>query len=363
MKIMICAMEKSADSLGAGLVEAANASKSNFHWYGTGGPEMEAAGVHLAPGIALEGSIGPWEAAKHMPQHVRGIRALQRLVVDTRPDLLLTIDSPSALLRVAATAKAHNIPSVHWVSPQVWAWRPGRVKKISRVVDELWCLFPMEPSYYRDTGLRCRFVGHPLAWKPNQWSYAGLKGRTVALLPGSRRAECLLHWPAMVDAARLLHKRDPNIRFICPVAHPVNRLLTEGLPISFVPALNHKNPFQADCAIAASGTATLELAIRGIPMVVIYKTHPITWQLGRQLVSGVEHISLPNILLQAPVLPEFLQDISPVALADAAAELLLNSEMQQNAFHGLRESLLGCGGYSACLPFLDEVVSGRSCED
>ena len=276
-------------------------------------------------------------------------RTMQRMIDEWRPDVVCTVDYPGMNLRLAAYAKSRGIRAVHVVCPQVWAWKRGRIPRIEASVDALCCFFPFEPALFRP-GF-ATFVGHPLLdeirrERENGRSPASADGPVLAVLPGSRMSEIRHHLPTLLKTAAALLKRVPGLRVVFPSANAKARAAIEqgiakfdsgwtadGSPVSVLPPGNARAALaKADCAVAASGTVTLEAAILGCPTVLVYKVDPLFAFLARRFIRGVRHIGLANVIAEKSgaecPMPELLQEELTVdavvqrllpLLADAAA--------------------------------------------
>jgi len=277
-------------------------------------------------------AFGLVEVIGRVPGLIRLRHRLNRAIRTFAPDVVVTIDSPGLLLRVGRRARSEGYSVVHWGCPQVWAWRPGRVRKLSESMNALMCLLPFEPALFERVALPAVFVGHPAgAARP----LPPPRRPTFILAPGSRPEEIRRHWPICRRVAQRLRIRHPTCQFVVPVAAGVRRSDLCGLDAAFTagwPA--------ADAALVASGTATLELAARRIPMVAIYRVHPLTWAVARQLVTGVDHVALPNILAGRGVVPEVLQTLDPDSLADQMHALLGSAGELQRADLGAVTAML-----------------------
>jgi len=292
--------------------------------------------------------MGLVEVLPRLPRLLRRIRETADACLAARPAALITIDSPGYGLRVARRVRAADpaIRTIHYVAPSVWAWRPGRAKKMARHVDHLLALLPFEPPYFTAHGMTCDFVGHPAAARPRAGDaeIAALRASlaippqapVLLALPGSRMGEVRRHCVPFGDVVALLGRRLPGLRVILPTVGAVAdavRALTEtwpirpdildprGLPHDAAEARKWAAFAAADAALAASGTVTLELAAAGTPMVAAYRTHPLTAQIVRRLVR-VETANLVNLVAGSRVVPEFLQEyFKPLAVADALTPL------------------------------------------
>jgi len=311
-RVWVGAAEASGDRLAASLIGELQRRRPGLRVAGMAGPALRAAGVTAHARAEDATALGLAEVATSLPRFARLLRDLSASIRTFDPAVVVTVDSPDLLLRVAGRATA---PSVHWVSPQLWAWRPGRVQWIARQVDSMMCLLPFEPALYQGTRVRAVFTGHPAAGVQPAADPPRPGTPTFALLPGSRPGEVRRLWPALRQVAQELRDRHPGCGFVVPVAATIDPAQLGGLDVTYVPTV--AECAGADAAVVASGTATVELAALGVPMVVIYRVHPLTWQLGKRLVRGVSHVALPNIIAGRSVVPEVLQELDPVRIADA----------------------------------------------
>ncbi len=339
-RLFVCTGEASGDRLAAMLVREIERRDPHLAVRGICGPMLREAGATAIANTEELGIVGVWEALKAAPRLLDVSRRVLR-ALDTWPaDLVLTVDNPGLNLWLARRARARGRRVVHWVSPQVWAWRPGRVRTVARSVDALMCLFPMEPALYAGTGLEATFTGHPLldVARPGRTPHAGT---IIGLAPGSRRSEIQALWPVFREVAAILRERLPGVRFVVPVAPTIDAFDLSGLDYEAFPDVVSAGAV-ADAFVACSGTATLELAGVGTPMVVTYRTHPLTWLLGRLLVRGVRHLALPNVLAGRAIVPEHLQTLDPSAIADAVIKLLGDAgDVQRRALGEVTEPLRG----------------------
>jgi lipid-A-disaccharide synthase len=328
--VMIVAGETSGELYGALLAEALKKKVPQIRVVGIGGERMQAAGVELFSGIA---------SAFGLAEALTSIRALQVTFKKAaeacrayRPSVLVLIDYPDFNLRLAAEARKQRIPVLYYVSPQVWAWRRGRVKKIAKLVDRMAVILPFEEQIYRDTGLDAEFVGHPILdemreVKPAKKALKSELGldpdaQLISFLPGSRPHELERLLPLILDAVRACKQEFPGYRYCIPFApntdlvrHKafIDELQHEGVKINKGKSL--KTLAASDYAVIASGTATLQAVLLSVPLVVIYKLFPLTFWLGKRIVK-VPYVSLVNILSGREVVKELLQK-------DATAENIL----------------------------------------
>ncbi|HSC46906.1 MAG TPA: lipid-A-disaccharide synthase [Gammaproteobacteria bacterium] len=340
MRIGIVAGESSGDILGAGLMRSLRARVPGVRFEGVAGPEMLAAGCEpLYPAETLA-VMGLAEVLQHLPRLLRVRRHLRRHFLADPPDLFVGIDSPDFNLGLETSLRRAGIPTVHYVSPSVWAWRPKRVFTVGRAADLLLTLLPFEPAYYRKHGFHAEFVGHPLADAiPADIDRVALRrslplpanGPLVALLPGSRVTEVERLLGLFLETARCLAASRPELCFAVPAATPkLGALIKErlqgfgGLPLTVVPGHSREILGAADAALLASGTATLEAMLLQCPMVVAYKLAPVSHALIRTFgLLRIPHVALPNLLAGRAVVPEFLQQrAEPKAMAQALLELL-----------------------------------------
>ncbi len=325
MRIGIVAGESSGDILGAGLIEALRERVPDARFEGVAGPRMLAAGCHAlfpADDLAVMGLV---EVLAHLPRLLGIRRYLRRYFLANPPDVFIGIDAPDFNLGLERRLKAGGIPTVHYVSPSIWAWRQKRVFSVARATDLVLTLLPFEKQFYDRYGVPAEFVGHPLAEAipvqpgtgPARAELGLPAGDTVvALLPGSRHGEVSRLGPVMLDTARWLHARRPDLRFVAPMASPAIEALfaaqlarqPQALPLTLVPGRSREAMAAADAVLLASGTAALECMLVGRPMVVAYKlawlTHAIVKRLG---LLKIERYSLPNLLAGHALVPEFTQ--------------------------------------------------------
>ena len=341
MRIALVAGETSGDALGAALIEALRRKLPNAEFAGVAGPKMKAAGCTAWHGIEELAVMGLTEVLTHLPRLMRLRGALTRQILEWRPDVFIGVDYKEFNLGLAKKLKRAGLTTVQYVSPQVWAWRQGRVRTIGAAVDLVLCLFPFEPDFYREHGVRAAFVGHPLADQiPLDVDRGAARAelgidpaaRVLAVLPGSRRGEVEKLAGAFAGAAQLLAKRFNGLVTIAPMVTPRLRDLfaascAEYAPDARVRLLDgqaRRALAAADVVLVASGTATLETALSKRPMVVAYRLGAITAFLLRTLgLVKIKHFSQPNLLAGKELVPEFFQEAaSPANLANALAQWL-----------------------------------------
>jgi lipid-A-disaccharide synthase len=333
--VAMVAGEASGDTLGAQLVRALRARHPSLRFAGIGGPKMESAGFESwfpQEKLAVRGLV---EVLKHV-RELYGIRsALRRRLLEARPALFVGIDAPDFNLGLERRLKRAGIATAHYVSPTVWAWRAGRIRKIGRAVSHMLVLFPFEENVYRDAGIPVTYVGHPLADEiapempqavARQELRVAPERPVIALLPGSRQSEIEHMAPPFIACAQRIHALRPDVQFLVPLATRETRTLFEqalydhgarDLPLTMLFGHAYDAMAAADAVLVASGTATLEAALVKRPMVVAYKLTALTYAIAKRLVR-IPYVGLPNILAGEFVVPEFLQgEATPENLAQA----------------------------------------------
>ena len=326
MNIVIVAGEVSGDVLAGKLVTELNNLDNQLSISGIGGETMRDAGVNTLFDVSETSVVGIAEVLKHYPRLHKILSALKKHIKQTKPELLILVDYPEFNLKLARYAKKLNIKVMFYVSPQVWAWRTGRVDKIKNCVDLMAVLFPFELDFYQNAGVPVCLVRHPLL-DDTDTDYQTTENTSkeitiIGMLPGSRENEIKKLLPVMIEAGHRLLKQNPNIRFILPAAPgtDINELKSynkHNLPIDYQQDAFYHSLQQCQALMIASGTATLQAALMGKAMVVIYKISPITYKLFGHMVN-VEHICLANIILNRRAYKELIQD-------DANANNLFNS--------------------------------------
>jgi lipid-A-disaccharide synthase len=353
-RIFISAGEASGDRLGAGLALALRARRPGIELMGMGGSRMAAAGVRIVQDSAEVSVVGLFEVLGRLPTLYRAMGRLRRVLRDERPDLVVPVDFPDFNLRLSRHARRAAIDVVYFVSPQVWAWRAGRIRLLRRLVRRILVLFPFEEPFYLEAGVPVTFVGHPMAEgmaaavPPEVLRrHAGLRadGEVVALLPGSRSGEIARLLPVMLEAARVMLARRPDLHFLLCAAPAFEQgRFAAALE---APGLTgrvhlHAGDFPqilttCQAGIVASGTASLEAAVMGLPIVVVYRLHPFSYALGRLLVS-IEHIALPNLIAQRRVVPELVQsDCTPERISEEVLRYLEHPNVAEGVRSGLAQ--------------------------
>ncbi len=361
-RIMMIAGEASGDFHGANVIRAIHKKDPMIEFFGIGGKFMKDQGVRIYMNSSRLAVVGITEVFSKIPDLIKGINTAKRMLQKLQPDLLILIDFPDFNLLVASMAKQLKIPVLYYISPQVWAWRLGRIKKIRRLVDHMAVILPFERSFYQKHGVSVSFVGHPLMDKIKpvlsrttmKTPASDIKFPVIGLLPGSRDREIHRHLPDMLLAAQRLKQQFPEAGFcvsLAPGIDPdlVNEILSQNrnhLDVKTVSGGADRTFRQSDLVIAASGTVSLEAAISGVPMVIVYKVSPISFKLGKALVK-VNFVCLVNLIAGKPLVPELLQDdANPKMIADAAARILNDPDgisRLKADFKRLRQRLGGPG--------------------
>jgi lipid-A-disaccharide synthase len=341
-EIMLVVGEASGDAHGARLVEALHRRDAALKVFGVAGEQLQRTDFEALIGVARLTGMGLVELAGNLKNLWRAYALLKRALKERRPNLLVLIDFPDFNLRLARLAKSLRIPVLYYVSPQVWAWRKGRVRQIARWVDQMAVIFPFEVPFYARHGVKVSFVGHPLleTVRVNQTREAilakiGLDPAkpAIALLPGSRHGEVSRHLPVMRDAAIQL-RRERDMQFFCVRASTIDRaelaaaLRHPALQIPIIEEDRYDSVNAADLVWTASGTATVEIALLGRPMIIIYRMSWLTYRLARRLVR-VDHIGMVNLIAEERLVPELIQnDASPARLVEESRTLLDNREVR-----------------------------------
>jgi lipid-A-disaccharide synthase len=336
---MLSCGEASGDLYAAALTRALRDLEPSTTVFGFGGPALEAAGGKLIGDFRGVSVTGLLEAVRVLPRSWRLIRRLSREAEQRRPDVFVAIDFPDFNFRLLPVMRRLGVPAVYYVSPQLWAWRAGRIETIKRYVDHMLVIFPFEVEMYRKAGVPVTFVGHPLVDLAVQrhdrfdvLAAAGLDSLrpVVALLPGSRRNELTEILPTLVDAATLVARQVPDVQFLLARAPalddrlfgPVERLREAGLPLAVMTGAADDVLAASDVVITASGTATVQAALHGKPMVIVYRLSPLTYRIARRFVR-VNQYGMVNLVAGEAVVPELIQaDFTPESVARETVTLL-----------------------------------------
>jgi lipid-A-disaccharide synthase len=368
--------EASGDQIAAPLIAALKARRNPLALAGIGGPRMQALGLESHYPMEKLSVRGYAEVLTHYGEIMSIRRRLIQGLLADRPDVYIGVDASEFNLGIERRLKDAGIPAIHYVSPQIWAWRGWRVHRIARSVTRILVMFPFEPALYEKAGVPVTYVGHPLAdlipLEPNRLeARAALRlpsGKLiVALLPGSRRSE--LHYMArsFVLAAHRFRQEVADVHFVCPAVTRETRDMFErtvheqqrtDLPLTLLFGHSHEALAAADLALVASGTATLETALFKTPMVITYRQSPITWALMRRMFY-LPYVGMPNVLAGERLVPELLQgEANPAALAGALLALLRDTDAQRRQierFHEFHHLLRQSAADKAAVAILEEI--------
>jgi lipid-A-disaccharide synthase len=362
-RIMLVAGEASGDMHGAKLVAAMREQAPNLAVCGIGGPALAAQGMEILYDSSRLAVVGIIEVISHLRFIREAMRALEKRLREQPPGLLILIDYPDFNLIIAKKAKRLGIPVFYYISPQVWAWRSGRVKTIKKLVDRLAVILPFEKEFYQKRGMKVEYVGHPLmdtvrAVRPRTEFLHTLgiapKSTVIGILPGSRRREIAAMLPIFLGAAKIMQKQLGKVVFLLPLAPTLseadllaNGLAEAGVEVRVIRENRYELMAACDAVMAASGTVSLELAILDVPMVVAYKVSPLTYFLGRRLIK-VQYASLVNLVAGREVVPELLQnEADPEKIAAATVRLVANRAERALMLAGLAEVRERLGGEGA----------------
>lgn len=371
--------EDSGDQLGAELIEALRANHPDAKFVGVGGPRMRTAGLDAWHDIAELSVMGLAEVLRHLPRLLQLRASLARRLIALRPTVFIGIDAPDFNFGLEKRLKRTGIPTVHYVSPSIWAWREGRAEKIGQSTDSVLCLFPMEPPLYAKHGVNARFVGHPLADRfplvPDREAARRELGLdsdapVLAVLPGSRLSEIHRLGATFLNASRRVAAEIPNLQIVIPAANPQCRAALEKLQRDAGPVLvdghAHRAMVAADVVLLASGTAALEATLAKRPMVVGYRIASLTHALVKGLGMLKTNVyALPNVLAGKTLVPELMQhDCTPEKLADAVIKLFRDTNHRDELMHEFERMHLalhkGGGAAASAARAIEQVVAVRN---
>ena len=384
--ILLVVGEPSADRYAAHLVKKLRLLEAPraLSFFGTGGDEMQAAGVEILCHIRELASIGPREALHHLHEYYRTFRLLADACRERRPSVAVLLDFPEFNLRLAKKLKRLGMKVIYYISPQLWAWRRGRIRMVQRHVDHMLVILPFEEEYYRERGVKVEFVGHPLledfAAIRERESFLGELGldpglKTIALLPGSRQREVEYMLPTLLAASQQILQRLPA-QFLISVAPAIDpgqiaritsSVLTEDQNRDYfriVSAEARRILANSDFGFVKSGTSTLEAALVGTPFLILYKISPVSWILGNILIRS-PYKGLVNLIARQEIVPEYLQwDATPERLSAAALEYLENPEKadaMRNRLGDIRALLGSRCASDTVAALVARYVEGREC--
>ncbi len=357
--IFIVSGETSGDNLAGRLMAALKAETGGrVRFAGVGGPQSEAQGLTSLFPMRELSLMGFAEVLPHLPRLIKRLNQTTEAVLTLKPDVVVTVNSPDFCLRVAHRLHGSGIPVVHYVAPQLWAWRPGRARRLAKRIDHLMALLPFEVAFFAKYGISSTFVGHPAiesgAGRGNGPAFRAkhsipAEATLLSVVPGSRPGEARRMLPIFGPALNMIREKHPDLRVVIPVADAAAdlvSLLTRDwpFPVVFASPADRFDAFAAsDAAMAKSGTVTLELALADVPMVVAYRVSPATAFVVRRLIS-IKYASLVNLLNEREVVPEFLQEnCTPERLAAGVEALLSSSEVRDAQHQGFRQMAKALG--------------------
>lgn len=338
--IGIVAGEASGDLLGSHLIRALKKQRPDLKFVGIAGPKMIAEGAETLFPMERLSVRGYVEVLRHLPGLLKIRKEVAQHFLDHRPDVFIGIDAPDFNFTLERKLKRQGIPTVHYVSPSIWAWRRGKIKKIQQAVSHMLALFPFEPEIYRQAGVPVSYVGHPLAdMLPLEPDLEGAREElklpqdslVIAMLPGSRQSEVQQLTDLYIKTAKLIFAERPNARFLVPLITRETRAIFEralyanegyDLPVNIMFGHAHQAMEAANAVIVASGTATLEAALIKRPMIITYRMSNLSWQILKRM-KYLPYVGLPNVLAGRFIVPELLQhDAVPEKLAATLLQML-----------------------------------------
>ena len=367
MRILISSGEASGDTYGAQLIEALQRREPKLEIFGAGGERMRAAGcdtVVYAKDISV---VGLAEVLTHLPRIYREYKKLLREIDRRPPDAAVLIDFPDWNFRLARELHGRGIPVAYYVSPQLWAWRPGRIEEVKKYVRRMLVIFPFEAAWYRERGVEAEYLGHPLIDVPAPQLPQRMASKTViGILPGSRRKEIAMNLPALLEAAKQLGS---DFEFLLPVASTIraewvrqliHRALGENSALDVKLEADARSVLaQSRAAIVASGTATVEATLIGTPFVMVYRVSPVSYKFGRRLVK-VPFFAMPNLIAGREVVPELVQDdFTPSKVVAALRAIIAHGpprEKMLSGFAEIRQKLAIPGKGTAAERAADQVL-------
>lgn len=349
-RILVSCGEPSGDLYAGELVRHLRERTGALEVFGLGGDRLQAEGARLAAHVRELAVVGLFEVVSHLPRLRRIFRTVLAEMDTKRPDLAVLVDYPDFNLRLARELRRRDIPVLYYVSPQVWAWRRGRLRAIRETVSRMLVIFPFEEEVYRKAGVPVSFVGHPLVdlVRPPEDGAGFLRScgldpdlPVMGILPGSRRKEVAHNLPPLAGAVERLHRERPDLQFLVALAPSLDRGPVErafaASGARIVAGATHAVLGASRLALVASGTATIEAALLGVPMVVVYRVSRLTYGLGRPLVR-VPHFAMVNLVAGRAVVPELMQsDFTPERVAAQASQLLDDPSLYDRMRRDLEE--------------------------
>ena len=366
--LLLSAGEASGDMYAARLATALN-QRADFALFGMGGPQMRAAGVDIVTDYSEVSVVGITEILSHLPSLVRAMRRLVAEAERRKPAFAILTDFPGFHLRLARRLRAHRVRNIYYVCPQFWAWRPWRVRVVRRRFAQALCIFPFEEKFYADAGVPVKFIGHPLVGAVHasldrnsfcREQRLNVEEPLIAVLPGSRKAELNQHLPVLRQACAQIY-RQTRAQFVVAAAPGADAaLLREGwapeLPLRIADGQTYNALAAADAAIVSSGTATIEAALLGVPMVVVYRVTPLTALLAKPLVR-TPFFSMVNLIAERPLVPELIQnDFTPDRVSTEVLRLLREQSTRDAMGAGLAQVRARLGPPGAVERAADAIV-------
>ena len=365
MKLYLVAGEASGDARGVELMRALCERDAALEFFGAGGREMRALAGGEFVDWADEAVVGLWDVLKKYGYFKTQFDRMLADIARVAPAALILIDYPGFNLRLAKAVRARHpaVKIIYYISPQVWAWHRGRIPKMARLLDLMLCIFPFEQPLYEQSGLKTVFVGHPMIDSLAAKKTGATRDRKlVGLFPGSRAREVSKIFPVMVAAAKRMRDADATLRFEAAAASPQLETMMRSIAageasITFTLRDSHGLMQRAAAGMVASGTATLESAYFGMPLVLLYKVAWLTWAVGKRLVR-VPFLGMPNILAEREIVREFLQDAAqPEAIASEMRRLLTDEKARAEIERDLAEVIAKLGGPGAAVRAAEAICT------
>jgi lipid-A-disaccharide synthase len=340
---------------------------------GVGSRRLQEAGVHIVYDYRSISLMGINEVFLRLRHIWTALRKIKKHIKDTRPSLVILVDFPGFNMRVAKIAKGFNVPVAYFIPPQIWAWRKERIKKIKKFVDKVICILPFEKKYYDEEQIDATYVGHPFMntvkstlAKPEFYDKLGIKPGVpiITIMPGSREKEIEKHMPVLLETIGKMNLRLGETKILLPLAESIDRDKVEALnrteiPITYLEGMSYDALSYSDMAIIASGSASLEAAMLGTPAIVIYKIPRLSYVLAKLLVQ-VKFVSLPNIIAEKEVFPEFIQHLDPEKIAEKALYMLNNGrEAVRKDLEEIRAKFDNRDSYDLTGKVIIEFLTGR----
>jgi len=378
---MVSAGEASGDIHAAHALQALRKRGVEFDCFGMGADRLKDAGMELTLDCRELAVIGIVDVLINYPRFMRRLAKLRRTLTERRPDLLIIVDYPDFNLKLAETARQLGIPVLFYISPQIWAWRKKRIHRIGSLVSHMAVLFPFEVDVYEQEQIPVTYVGHPLVDDAKS-EFTAIQARAhlqlqsdaklVALLPGSRSGELKRNLPVMLDTAANLLERHPDVQFVLPVAptleiNAVKQMLEDAaLNVAVIEAQSYHTMRAADVALTASGTATLETAMLGTPMVIMYVINAVNYSIMKRLIQ-IDNIGLVNIVAGKRICQEFVQDeCDPKAMATELEKCLFDNNYKQtmlDALSGVRQKMGSGGASQRVAELIESMLPNENNED